>query len=69
MINKILIREEVLAAGLPGKEEVDIEQMIPFPNRIIYKQTNLWQVGREVEDRCMIEFCSPSNIVIKLSDY
>lgn len=69
MINKILTREEVLAASLPGKEEVDMEQMIPFPNRIIYKQTNLRQVGCEVEDRCMIEFCSPSSIVIKLSDY
>lgn len=37
MISKILIREEVLAASLPGREEVGMEQMITFPSRIIYK--------------------------------
>lgn len=37
MIHNILIREEVLAASLPRKEEADAGQMIIFPDGIIYE--------------------------------
>lgn len=36
-INKNLIREDVLVASLHGKEKVDTEEMIIFPDRIIYR--------------------------------
>ena len=56
-----------MVASLPGKEEADLEQIITFHNKIIYKQTSLLinklsvTGGYEVEDRYMRGFCSLSN--------